>query len=189
MITRPAAFRLAGEPAPKGSLAGRCLTHPKIGHVCAQPQKVVMSESANRSRPWRKAIEKAAPLYLREKADPHQPIKLTWLFAVTRTPAAADRAYPTTQSAQGVGGDADKMLRLLLDALESCGVLHNDAQVTRFGESGKVYADDPTWLRVGGQRGVPGMWCQIEPIGAAPDALPLELPCDLVLDQDERTGH
>jgi Holliday junction resolvase RusA-like endonuclease len=166
-------------------MVGRCLTHPKVGKICQRVARVTMREQVARSKPWRNAIEKAAPIYLQERADKHQPIKVTYLFAITRTSAAEGRDYPTTQSAQGVGGDADKFLRLLLDALESCGVLHNDAQVVRFGESGKVYADDPAWLAVGGQRGVPGMWCQIEPVGRVADLLPYEL----TLDQDERSGR
>ena len=185
MITRPAAFRVFGEPAPKGSLAGRCLTHPKIGALCYQAQRVVMSESANRARPWRRAIEKAAPVHIAERADPHQPLMVSALFAVTRTPAAAGRVAPSTQSAQGVGGDLDKMVRLLLDALESCGVLHNDAQVTRFGDLGKVFADDGEWVQgVDRRRGVPGLYCRVEPVGWVPDALPYEAG-----DDSERTDQ
>lgn len=168
MITKPAAFRVYGEPAPKGSLAGRCLTHPKIGQRVQQAARVVLSEDANRGRPWRRAIEKAAPVHITERPDPHQPLKLTYLFAVTRTNAAATRPYPSTRSAQGIGGDVDKMLRLLLDALESCGVLTDDAQVVKFGESGKVYADDPEWTGRGGQPGMPGLYCRLEPAVAMP---------------------
>ena len=40
MITKPAAFRVYGEPAPKGSLVGRCLTHPKIGQKALKAAKV-----------------------------------------------------------------------------------------------------------------------------------------------------
>lgn len=183
MITRPAAFRVYGEPAPKGSLAGRCLTHPKIGQVCSRSARVVMSEDANRGRPWRRAIEAAAPVHITERADRYQPLKLTLVFAVTRTPAAAGRDRPATRSAQGVGGDLDKMVRLVLDALESCGVLLDDAQVTELVTS-KVYADSPQWAAPTTKYyGVPGLYCRVEPVGWVPDPLPYEHG-----DEDERTG-
>lgn len=162
MITKPAAFRVYGEPAPKGSLAGRCLTHPKIGHICQVPAKIAMSEQAARGRPWRRAIEKAAPVHLTEQADQHQPIAAAMVFAVTRTHAARDRPYPSTQSAQATGGDLDKFVRLVLDALESCKVLHNDAQVVEL-TARKVYADSPLWGRQG-----PGLYLRLEPAVAMP---------------------
>lgn len=186
MITRPAAFRVYGEPAPKGSLAGRCLTHPKIGQICTRVQRVAMSEDANRGRPWRRAIEKAAPVHITERPDPHQPLMISVLFAVTRTTAAAGRLYPATQSAQSVGGDLDKMVRLILDALESCKVLVNDAQVVAIGgppstdpvldgRPRKVYADHPDWGRTDANGApLPGLYCRLEPVGYIPDPLPYE---------------
>lgn len=184
MITRPAAFRVYGEPAPKGSLAGRCLTHPKIGMVVTKPARVAISEDANRGRPWRRKIEKAAPVHITERPNRHQPLKLTLLFAVTRTQAAADRAYPSTRSAQNTSGDLDKLVRLVLDALESCGVLLDDAQVVELAPK-KVYADAPEWHQ-GTQRryGVPGLYCRIEPVGYVPP----ELPYEAVLGADETQG-
>lgn len=168
MITKPAAFRVYGEPAPKGSLAGRCLTHPKIGAVCTQIARVAISEDANRGRPWRRAIEQAAPVHITERPDRYQPLKLVLTFAVTRTPAAKDRAYPSTRSAQNVGGDLDKLVRLVLDALESCGVLLDDAQAVRL-DAAKIYCDD-----VPGFNGRPGLYCRIEPVGYVPPELPYE---------------
>lgn len=176
MITRPAAFRVYGEPAPKGSLAGRCLTHPKLGQVCKKLAKVVLTEQVERGRYWRKQVEKAAAERITEQAGEHQPIKATFVFAVTRTHAARDRAYPATRSAQGVGGDMDKMVRLVLDALESCGVLKDDAQVVRWGETCKVYADAAEWTDRGGPSGMPGAYIRVEPVGWVPDPLPLVVP-------------
>lgn len=157
MITKPAAFRVFGEPAPKGSLAGR--VNPR------NPKHVIITEDTNRNRPWRRAIEKAAPIHITERPDPHQPLKAVLLFGITRTKAAADREFPATQSAQGIGGDLDKLVRLVLDALESAGVLTNDAQVVEI-EASKVYADT-----VG--RG-PGLYCRLEPVGYVPPELPYE---------------
>lgn len=169
MITRPHAFRVYGEPAPKGSLAGRCLTHPKIGKVCQQAARVVMSEDANRGRPWRRAIETAAPVHITEQADQHQPIKATMTFAVTRTHAARDRPYPSVRSALSIGGDLDKFVRLVLDALESAKVLTDDAQVVEL-TARKVYVDSPLWGRQG-----PGLYLRLEPAVVMPAMLPVEV--------------
>lgn len=161
MITQPAAFRVFGEPAPKGSIVGR--VNPKNG-------RVILSEQVNRNRGWRRLIEAAAPVHITERPSPHQPLKVTLVFGLTRTPAAKDRAYPATQSAQGIGGDLDKLARLALDALESCGVLVNDAQVVELTAS-KVYADTVD------QAHRAGMYCRIEPVGWVPAYLiPLEAP-------------
>jgi Holliday junction resolvase RusA-like endonuclease len=181
VITRPAAFRVYGEPAPKGSLAGRCLTHPRIGQVCVKAARVAISEDANRGRSWRRKIEKGAPVHLPERADRHQPVALTLLFAVTRRPAAEGRRFPATRSAQGVGGDLDKMVRLVLDALESCKVLADDAQVVELAAR-KVFTDDPAWWHGSATRRngmeyrktAPGLYCRIEPVGYLPPELPYE---------------
>jgi len=178
MITRPAAFRVFGEPAPKGSLAGRCLTHPRVGQKALHAARVVMSEATNRGRPWRRAIEAAAPVHITERPDPHQPLAIELLFAVTRLPAAAGRAYPSTQSAQGVGGDLDKMIRLVLDALESCKVLVNDAQIVEFIRPRKVFADTAEWTAGTRGRAVAGLYCRLEPVGYVPPELPYETTLD-----------
>lgn len=185
MITRPAAFRVYGEPAPKGSLAGRCLTHPRIGQICARAARIAITEDANRGRPWRRAIERAAPLYLSERPDKGQPVRVVLLFAVTRTQAAAGRTRPSVRSARKIGGDLDKLIRLVLDALESCGVLLDDAQVTDL-DASKVYADSAEWYRTDhARRGRPGLYCRIEPAGY----IPPELPYEQLLDEAERTGN
>lgn len=159
MITKPAAFRVFGEPAPKGSMIARTL---KGGRT------IVVEDNA-RTKPWRRTIEAEAPAYFPERPAPHQPLKVILRFGVTRTPAAAGRDFPAVRANQGVGGDLDKLVRLALDALESCGVLTDDAQVVAL-EAAKVYADeiDPGLRR-------PGMYCRIEPVGVVPDPLPLEV--------------
>jgi hypothetical protein len=92
------------------------------------------------------------------------------MFAITRQAAARDRPYPSYKSALSIGGDLDKLVRLVLDALESCGVLVNDAQVVEL-TTRKVYDDDPTWGRQG-----PGLYCRVEPAVVMPALLPIEVP-------------
>lgn len=161
MITKPAAFRVYGEPAPKGSIVGR--VNPR------NPRHVILSEQVNRNRPWRRAIEKAAPVHITERPDKAQPVKVTLMFAVTRLPAAHNRQRPATRSAQKIGGDLDKLVRLVLDALESCRVLIDDAQVVELTAS-KVYTDSPEW-----DRDRPGVYCRVEPAGYVPPELPLDI--------------
>lgn len=168
MITHPAAFRVYGQPAPKGSMIPRKL---KDG-------RVVVVEDNKRTKPWRRAIAAAAPVHLSERADQYQPIKIVCAFALTRLPAQEGLPGPVKRATGGVGGDVDKMVRLVLDALEDCGVLVDDAQVVRV-EAWKLFADAPDWPRYG----VPGMYCRIEPVGYVPD----ELPYETVLDADERS--
>lgn len=171
MITRPAAFRVFGEPAPKGSMIARTT---KSG-------KVIVTEQVSRNKAWRRLIEQAAPVRITERPGAHQPLFVTLMFGVTRTTAAAAREYPATQSAQGVGGDLDKLVRLALDAFESCGVLVNDAQVVGLVAS-KEYADTDTFRYAGRRLGQarwavgPGMYCRVEPVGWVPDPLPLVVP-------------
>lgn len=161
MITKPAAFRVTGvEPAPKGSLAGRCLTHPKVGQKALNPARVVISEDANRGRPFRRALEAAAKVHMPEQAERGQPLKVTVVFGVTRTAAAKTRMFPSLRSAQGIGGDLDKMVRLVLDALESAGVLADDAQVVKL-EASKDYFD-----QLGGAT-APGLYVRVEPVTPA----------------------
>lgn len=171
MITKPAAFRVFGEPAPKGSMIARQL---KGGRT------IVVEDNA-RTKPWRRIIEREAPAWFPEKPSAHQPLKLTLVFGVTRTAAAADRTHPAVRAKQGVGGDLDKLVRLALDALESCGVLTDDAQVVGLVAS-KEYADTDTFRYAGRPVGAarapfgPGMYCRVEPVGWVPDPLPLEVP-------------
>lgn len=188
MITKPAAFRVYGEPAPKGSLAGRCLTHPKIGQKALKAARVVMSEQSNRGRPWRKAIEKAAPLHITERPDRQQPLRIVLLFALTRQPAAAHRRYPAARSSRGIGGDIDKLTRLVLDALESAEVLTDDAQIVTV-DARKVYSDDPAWWHpVSDRAGKPGLYCRIEPMTPSEYvAAVAELPYEALADE-ERIG-
>lgn len=177
MITRPAAFRCFGEPAPKGSL--KPVTRGK---------RTFLVEDNSRTKPWRRRIEQVAPVYMTEQAGEHQPVVISCLFAVTRSSAAHAREYPTTLAAQSIGGDLDKLIRCLLDSLEACKILRNDAQVMAIGgppsidgmlsgKPRKVYVDHPDWGRQW-----PGVYCRIDPVMPV-GYQPIELPYEA-----ERTG-
>lgn len=159
MITRSAAFRCFGEPAPKGSL--KPVTRGK---------RTFLVEDNKRTKPWRRRIESTAPIYMTERAGEHQPVLISCLFAVTRTHAAEAREYPTTLAKESIGGDLDKLIRCLLDSLEACKILRNDAQVMAIGgppsvdpllagRPRKVYVDHPDW----GKKW-PGVYCRIDPV-------------------------
>lgn len=160
MITRPAAFRCFGEPAPKGSLSARKLKDGRI----------ILAEDNKRTKPWRRRIEQVAPIYMTEQAGEQQPVVISCLFAVTRSAAAHDREYPATRAAQAIGGDVDKLIRCLLDSLQACKILKDDAQVVAIGGPAsidpllasrprKVYVDHPDW----GKKW-PGVYCRIDPV-------------------------
>lgn len=149
---------------------------------------MILAEDNKRTKPWRRRIESVAPIYMTEQAAEHQPLLVSCLFAVTRSPAAHAREYPTTVAAQGIGGDLDKLIRCLLDSLEACKILKNDAQVIAIGGppsidpllDGKprmVYLDHPDWGKPW-----PGLYCRVEPVKPV-GYDPLELPYEA-----QRTG-
>lgn len=174
MITQTWGLRIYGEPAPKGSLVPRELPGGRVALV----------EQVGRGKPWRRAIEKAAPKLIPEKAGKHQPIGLDLTFTITKTAAAIaeGRLFPSTQSAEGIGGDADKMVRLVLDALESAKILVNDGQVVRIRTDqyypGTEYRDQLTR---------PGLMLRIYP-RVKPAPPPAELPYEdkLLVEDGER---
>lgn len=112
------AVRVYGEPAPKGSL--KCVGG-KGRHQ--------LIEDGTRTKPWR-ALVKQAGEALSLPGPLSGPVGVEAVFTV-RLPAsvkAESRLWPWKRST-GIGGDVDKLLRTVLDALEDAGVLADDAQV------------------------------------------------------------
>lgn len=129
-MTLTAEIRLAvpGHPIPKGSLkcVGRGNRHQLV-------------EDNARTKEWRALlvywIRRAWPAH--QHADPRQPVGADVTFVVPRpaghygTGRNADRlkpSAPTHPSTHGTG-DVDKLVRLVLDALQDAAVLVDDAQI------------------------------------------------------------
>lgn len=139
MITRHWGFKAYGPPQPKGSL--KC-----IG--ARGPRKHVLIEDNADSAPWREHIAGVARSWVKEQADPHQPIEVDVSYFLTR-PAGhygtgrnrhkLKLSAPVWPATKGTG-DEDKLRRLVLDALQDAGVLRDDAQV-QGGRNYKHYAD------------------------------------------------
>lgn len=142
MITQGWAFRVWGDPQPKGSM--KC-----IGAVGGKHHQLV--EDNKDSPAWRVKVAGVAAALLAkgqlEAADNHQPI----MVEITSTLERPQTHYGTGRNADVVKpsspvwpslfgtGDIDKLERLVLDALADAHVLTNDAQVTRT-TSSKWYA-------------------------------------------------
>ena len=112
------AVKIYGAPAPKGSLkcVGRGNRHQLV-------------EDNQRGKPWRELV-KAGGQALGLVSPLTGPIGIECTFTV-ELPASvkpAKRLWPWKKSA-GIGGDVDKLARLVLDGLEDAAVLGNDAQV------------------------------------------------------------
>jgi crossover junction endodeoxyribonuclease RusA len=121
---------IPGHPAPKGSL--KCVgRRGRIAHV-------LIEDNAN-ATPWRNTIAGwiTGKWPDHAHADPGQPVRADVVFAVDRpafhygTGANASRVkasaptWPATRSS----GDVDKLLRLVLDAVQDTDVLPDDAAV------------------------------------------------------------
>lgn len=125
MINEPVSLVVVGDPAPKGSLkcVGRNGRHQLV-------------EANPRTRAWRKRVAEAAAV-LGQHADHWQPLVVRvefWLerpashFRTGRNQHLLREAAPPFPVSH-VCGDTDKLLRLILDALQDAQLLHDDAQV------------------------------------------------------------
>lgn len=144
MLTNELVLTIPGNPATKGSL--KC-----IGRVGKRAH--VLIEDHKSSKPWREKVSgwthRAYPAGQRATAG--QPVGAELSFTIDR-PAShygtgrnarvlKDRfvhAHPVGQNT----GDVDKLLRLVLDALQDAEVLPDDAQVIET-TSRKAYVDAP----------------------------------------------
>lgn len=142
MITRSWAFKVYGDPMPKGSM--KCIgARGKVKH-----QLVEQLDNG----PWLEKVAGMARIVVGERADLHQPIGLELTFTLGRPKShygtgrnahsvkASAPAFPTAHGT----GDLDKLERAVLDSLQEAGVLNNDAQVQRI-ISEKRYPDAWAW--------------------------------------------
>jgi len=125
MIAAEIVVVVPGRPAPKGSL--KC--------VGQNGQHQLVEDNA-RTKPWRAIVRDAAAL-AESRASKGEPVGVEITSTVPRpaahfgTGANAGRLKDTAPG-YPVGrrsGDADKLARLVLDALQDAGILADDAQV------------------------------------------------------------
>lgn len=143
-LTREIALTVWGDPAPKGSL--KCIGG-KGRHQ--------LVEDSDRSTPWRARVaDGGRRVVLAGHRAGSDPVGLEITSTITRpkshygtgrnagTLKGSAPLYPSRRASQGVGGDVDKLARLVLDALEDAGVYDDDSQVVEL-VTRKTYADGP----------------------------------------------
>lgn len=147
MIDREYVVRMGGTPVPKGSL--KCIgTRGGRGHQ--------LIEDNPKTDAWRSEVARNARR-IPAKADLDQPIGVEITSTLPRparhygTGRNSDRVKPSSPdhpTAKGTG-DVDKLARLVLDALQDAGVVHDDAQVVEV-ISRKAYPEAHTPDAMGG---------------------------------------
>ena len=132
-------FVVYGAPAPKGSLkcVGRNGRHQLV-------------ENSDRTTPWRNRVAGGArritlsgfpgPLGVEVTLTVDRPTS-HYLVNGGLSAEGRRRPYPSRRS-QGLGGDVDKLARVVLDALEDAGTLTDDAQVVEL-IARKTFHDGP----------------------------------------------
>lgn len=124
-------IKVYGTPAPKGSM--KCIgARGGRGHQLVEDNK--------NTKPWRAKITKAGEQAVTKYGALTGPIVIEATFTVPR-PASVPltkRPYPITRSS----GDVDKLMRVVLDALDDAGLYGDDAQVIG-APPWKTYPDSP----------------------------------------------
>lgn len=162
MLTSAIRVVIPGDPAPKGSL--KC-----IGGAKGKGHRLI--EDNARTKPWRDKIADATRHRLQPyRAAAGQPIGAEVTFTLNRPRShygtgrnagvlkMSAPAYPVSHST----GDVDKLLRLVLDALQDAEVLPDDCQVVDTTSRKRYIADgsyDPDVLAH------PGVVIRLHPAG------------------------
>ena len=128
MLRAEIVLTVPGHPAPKGSL--RCVGgRGGRGHT--------LIEDNPRTKPWRDTITRLARRATQAAAKA-QPVVVEATFTIPRpashyrTGKHSETIRPAYVAALPTGrgsGDTDKLVRLVLDALQDAGILPDDAQV------------------------------------------------------------
>jgi hypothetical protein len=149
--------------------------------------------NAKELKRWRAAVCRAGLVYLAHvhkgsalPPQPHQgPVLVIATFTIARPATVPLNARPWPFTKSPGHGDVDKLSRALLDGLADAGVYSNDAQVVGL-HAWKRYPDSPEveWIDRRDHLDRPGVVWRLVPLE---DQAP-ELPYELTLDQDERTG-
>jgi Holliday junction resolvase RusA-like endonuclease len=129
-------FRVFGSPAPQGSKKG--FVNPRTMRA------VIVDDNKAPLRSWRQDITRTA-IEARGQIQFTGPVLVEALFYLKR-PAAHFGVHglkPNAPSYVMTKPDLDKLLRGLLDAVTASGLWRDDSQVASFGNSRKVYGEQP----------------------------------------------
>lgn len=104
--------------------------------VCQGGKHHHMIESVTQSKPWRNRVQAAIVRHVRALANGEisasqshaGPVNVELVFTFDR-PEGCDLPYPTIAGGSDALGDLDKLTRNILDALQGCGLISNDANV------------------------------------------------------------
>lgn len=141
-LTTELVISIPGHPAPKGSL--KC--------VGGRGRHQLIEDNV-KTKPWRDAVALWIRRNWHQHADEHQPLGADVTFSLPRPKyhygtgknayILKDTAppYPTKKAKDA--GDADKLLRLILDAIQDTDVLPDDAQVIDVSARKRYAADNP----------------------------------------------
>lgn len=162
MMTRGWAFKVYGDPKPKGS------------KVCKRDPNHTLRETVD-NKEWRSRVEAMAARTVKEQAGQQQPLEVEITFTLGRPPThmgtgrnrhKVKPSSPIYPSLHGTG-DEDKLRRLVLDAMQSAGVLSDDAQVIR-GWTEKHYdvrhPEEPDYVRTFDVLDRPGALVRVRPV-------------------------
>lgn len=121
VVDQPGALAcfVPGYPVPKGSMVAMLVK----GHE----RPLVLPSNARELRCWVQAVREVASLHVRRQID--GPVTVETTFLLERGSAAARRREAPHKQEAG-GGDVDKLVRGVLDAITGP-AFANDAQVTR----------------------------------------------------------
>jgi Holliday junction resolvase RusA-like endonuclease len=116
-------FFVSGEPKPQGSMRA----------ITVSGRARVFHDSSKSLKSWRKKISERASEELDGNFGYDEPVGV-WLEFLLSRPKTVGRDLPETKP------DLDKLVRAVLDALESSGMIANDSRVVQIFSS-KVYAE------------------------------------------------
>lgn len=132
MLSSEIVVTIPGHPKPKGSL--KCIGgRGGRGHV--------LIEDNPGTKEWRNTVAGWIVSRVHSTADKGQALGAEVTLTIER-PKSVKRTYPTSRSSY----DVDKLLRLILDALQDTPLLPDDAQICEV-TARKAYPHDPGPLR------------------------------------------
>lgn len=119
-------FFVPGVPQTKGSTRGFAVLDKRTGK-----HRAIITNDNAKARPWQDAISWAAHAAGCTKAEPGQPVAVMGEFILERPTSHYGKKglRPSAPEMLAGGNDADKMMRVVCDALTGI-AYHDDRQVT-----------------------------------------------------------